>query len=344
LTSAFAAGVKSHVDYDRPTANATTASFLSAGGGVLSGVVFDPNGSGISGAQVSLTNVETNEVLNSYSDGTGTYKFENLPAGTFNLKIKAEGFSDSDVPLLKFRANDTNRIDQTLSIATVQAEVEVTERTITLTMGAGVRALPKHPLVKAALEDNIEAVQLALLEKHDSNVRDNTTQETALEYAVRNGNREMIQLLLWAKADVNLKDSNGQTVLMMLDEDATSEIVWDLLNAGAKINLRDSDGETALMAAAQTNNVDVIKTLLDAGAKVNGSNNEGVTALMFAATEGHVNNARALLLAGAEVNVRDKDGKSALDYAEENGHRTVARLLTSFGAIAFGEKAEDKDK
>jgi ankyrin repeat protein len=213
---------------------------------------------------VSLTNVETKEVFDSYSDGTGTYKFESLPAGTFNLKIKAQGFADGDVPMLTLRANDTNRIDQTLSIASVQAEVEVqaegqlesNERRVIAIAGGAVVRMPTESLVRAAQLDDLETMRLALLEKHDANVRDKLTDDTALELAVRNGNREMIQLLLWAKADVNLKDRNGQTVLMMLGEDVTTEIVWDLLNAGARINQRDNDGETALMAAAQINNVE----------------------------------------------------------------------------------------
>jgi hypothetical protein len=350
LTAAFAAGVKAPVVPGRPSALLSTTGFLSGGGGVLSGVVFDPSGAVVPGAQVSLTNVETKEVFDTYSDGTGTYNFESLPAGTFNLRIKAQGFADSDVPMLTLRANDTNRIDQTLSIASVQAEVEVrvegqlesSERVISVA-GGGVIRMPTELLVRAAQLDDLDSVRMALLEKHDANVRDKLTEDSALELAVRNGNREMIQLLLWAKADVNLKDRNGQTVLMMLGEDVTTEIVWDLLNAGAKINQRDNDGETALMAAAQINNVEVLKTLIDAGAKVSGSNNEGVTALMFAAQDGYVNNARALLLAGAEVNVRDKKGKSALTYAEEENHPAVVRLLKAFGAIAF-EQTGDKEK
>lgn len=341
MASASGPGVE-RAEWQPPTAVAAFATFTSTGGAELTGVVFDPNGAVIQGAHVTLVNVETKDELISFSDGSGTYKFENLPAGTFNLKIQATGFADSDVPFITLRQSDQNRIDQTLSIAAFREEVDVVgERMVT--MGAGVVVLPDNVLVKAAYADDLEAMRQVLLEKPDVNVRDERTGSTALEQAVHNSNREMIQLLLWARADVNLKDSSGQTVLMMMGEQSTSEIVWDLLNAGAKINARDNDGETALMAAAQVNNVDVLKTLLDAGAKVNGSNNEGVTTLMLAAASGLVNNVRALLLAGAEINVRDKKGRTALMHAEKDGNQATVRLLKSFGAVEFPEPNKDQD-
>src|SRR5262249_51061179 len=157
------------------------------------------------------------------------YQLSNIQPGTYNLTVQATGFARSDVPLITLRENDNNRVDQTLSIAEISETVEVVaERSEPL--GGVVVALPTNPLIKAALDDNLEAVKEALL-SIDANLRDQSTESSALEHAVRNGNREMIQLLLWAKADVNARDRNGQTALMMLHEDATADLVWDLLNA-----------------------------------------------------------------------------------------------------------------
>ena len=308
--------------------------FSASGNARVYGFVFDPNGAVVTGASVTLTNGETNEVYYSATSGTGEYRFESLTPGTYTLQISSKGFDTSNVPNLTVRADDNNRIDQTLSIAPIEAEVTVeSERAVVA--GGAVLATPEDPLVKAATEDNLEAVQTTLLSRPDANVRDPATHYTALERAVMNGNREMVQVLLWAKADVNARDAQGETVLMTIGESTTSEIVWDLINAGARINLRDEDGDTALINIAGVNNVEVLKVLLDAGAKVNETNNEGETALMRAAGNGLVHNVRALILAGANVNARDKEGKTALMYAQEDDQTAVVRLLKSHGAIEF---------
>jgi ankyrin repeat protein len=316
-------------------ATSRTSQSLTSGGARLFGYVFDPNGAVITGATVILTNTETNLTYNYYTNGDGQYQFQGLTPGTYQLKVSSKGFDTSDLPGLTIRANDNNRIDQTLSIAPLQAEVTI-EETVTFRGGGAMAvSLPSEPLVKAAMEDNLEELKTILLNHPNVNVRDQATRYTALDRAVLNGNREMVQVLLWAKANVNGRTGNGETPLMMIGDDTTSEIVWDLINNGAKVNLRDDEGDTALISTAEVENVEALKVLLDAGAKVNETNNEGQTALMIAAESGKLHNVRALILAGADVNARDKDGKSALMYATANDETAVVRLLKAHGAIEF---------
>ena len=336
ISSAVAGATLKQTSLPHDVAFATRVNNYVSGSGKLYGFVFDPNGAVITGASITLTNAETNEVQYSYTSGTGEYRFEGVPPGTYHLKINPQkGFAASDIPNLVIRANDNNRIDQTLSIAPVEAEVTVEAEKLVSLGGAMVVALPSNPLVKAVTEDDLEAVQLALLNTPNVNARDEATNYSALERAISNGNREILQVLLWAKADVNARDNNGQTPLMMIGEDTTSEMIWDLINAGAKINLRDHDGDTALISAAEVDNVEALKVLLDAGAKVNETNNDGQTALIVAAQNNLVHNVRALILAGANVNARDKEGKSALMYALDEDHKAVVRLLKAHGAIEF---------
>ena len=307
-----------------------------SGNGRLYGFVFDPNGAALPGASVSLRNNATNEPFYSMTSGSGEYRFEGLKPGTYHLTVNSRGFDSQNVPNILVRADDNNRIDQTLSIAPIEAEVTIeAPESASVVAGGAMVSLPTDPLVKAAYDDDLAALQTALLSRPDVNLRDKLTQASALEYAVKNGNREIVQALLWAKVDVNARDGEGQTVLMLLSEETTDEIVWDLINAGAKVNLRDEDGDTALISVAEVNNVEALKVLLDAGAKVNGTNNNGETALMLAAGSGLVHNVRALIFAGADVNARDKEGKSALMYAIEDDHKAVIRLLKAHGAIEF---------
>lgn len=309
-----------------------------SGGAKLHGYVFDPNGAVIAGAQVTLTNSEMNLPLFAYTNGEGQYQFHGLKPGTYHLKVVSPGFETSYLANLSVRENDNNRIDQTLSLAPVEVEGSLTQeqiKNLASSGGAVAIALPGDPLVKAAMEDDLEALKTVLLSHPNANVRDKGTQYTALDRAILNGNREMVQVLLWAKADVNLRDGDGETPLMMIGDDTTSEIVWDLINNGAKVNLRDEDGDTALIAVAEVDNVEALKVLLDAGAKVNVTNNDGQTALMVAAENGKMHNVRALILAGADINARDKGGKSALMLAQENNEPAVVRLLKAYGAIEF---------
>jgi len=310
---------------------------VSEGTGSLYGTVFDPNGAAIPGAVVTLINSESHQIVSAISDGEGAYRFSAVAVGIYSLKVAASGFEPNQVSMIKLNANDNNRLDQTLSVASINEVVEITAPSISVS-GAMV-VIPSEPIVKAAFADNIEEVKQALL-KFDANVRDTTTEWTALECAVLNANREMVQLLVSSKADVNARDRSGQTVLMLLGEDVTSDLVWDLLNAGAKVNMRDKDGDTALIEAASVNNTEVLRTLLEGGAKVNVANDDGDTPLMKAAAEGLVNNIRVLIQAGAEINQRDKKGKSALSYAKAGDHRAAVRLLTSFGAMDFEVKEE----
>jgi hypothetical protein len=341
----------------RPNASAMRASNAVAGrtlsvtelssmGGTIAGIVFDQNGAVISGASVTLGTEQSKYAAGTVTSSDGTYKFDGLAAGLYSLKIDAPGFESSEVADINLLDKGELRIDRTLSIAKIEAEVEIRggeAREETVLAGAGVMVLPTLPLVKAAHADDLEAVQ-SLVTRENVNNRDEATDYTALEYAALNGNREMVQLLLSMGADVNAKDKRGQTPLMMLDGDATADLVWDLINAGAKVNLRDKDGDTALTQMADKNNVEVLRTLLEAGAKVDTRNNAGKTALILAASEGLVNNVRVLINAGADINARDNDGKSALAVAIEEGHKPVIRLLRSLGAYEAAPAREEKEK
>jgi ankyrin repeat protein len=327
------AGNASRISAVSPT-NATVRVSTTEDGTVI-GTIFDPNGAVIPNALVAISNADSKLAISTVTNDQGQYKFDGLAAGTYNLKVEAQGFAPSDVPNISVHANDENRIDQTLSIASIQEQVDVIselpQNQQTVVMGAAMLALPTELLVRAAQSDDLEAVKEVLLTKSDADVRDKSTGSTALEMAVRHANREMVQVLLWAKADVNARNNSGQTVLMMLGEKITSDIVWDLINAGAKVNLRDEDGDTALLEAARSNNMEVLKTLLDAGAKVNARNNNSQTALMLAASEGLINNLKTLILAGGDINAHDNEGKTAFLYAKENDQSPIVRLLRSYG-------------
>jgi hypothetical protein len=326
---------------DAPTLNATQLGYSSVS--KIRGTIFDPKGAGIPGATVTLSSPQKGTVIRIFSGGSGEYSFERLEPGSYDLSIAAAGFESRNVPNITVRVDDDTRIDQTLGIAPITAEVTVNAgETVYATAGGGSVVIPVEPVVRAAYRDDLESLQLLLLNTPNVDIRDRNTDYNALECAVMNANREMTQVLIWAKADVNARDREGRTPLMVLGEKATAELVMDLLNAGAKVNVRDNDGDTPLIEAAGVDNLDLLRTLIDAGAKVDAHNNEGKTALMIAASSNLVNSVRALVMAGANINARDKEGKSALRFAMEEGHVATVRLLRSLGAIEFEIVKDEK--
>lgn len=285
-------------------------------GAIISGTITDPMGAVIPGATIRLLSSQGNLVCVVNSNDEGGYRFENLEAGTYSLRIEALGFTASEITSIVLQSDTNQTFNQMLEVAGTVAMVGVMVMIVD----------PAEPLIKAAKEDDLQTVE-ALLTDKNVNKRDQRTGTTALEHAVRNGNQEMIQVLLRTGADVNNRTESQETVLMMFGEEGTSDIVWDLINAGAKVNLKDDEGSTALMEAAMLKNLGVLNALLHAGAKVDARNDEGQTALMLAASNGQLANVRALIRAGADMNAHDKDRKTVLDHAMEDDQEKVVKML-----------------
>ena len=316
-------------------------------GASVLGTVTDQNGAVIPGATVSVSNEEFNLALYASTSLDGRFRIDGLRAGSYKLRIEAPGFAAADESNgIYLSENGEMRIDRSLKVAAIEenSEIEIKRETRFFSGGGMVAYVaPEHPFVRAAQEDDLETLT-GLISGMDVNLRDPRSKTTALEHAVRNANREMVQLLLSSGGKVNLTNASGETVLMMFDADATSDLMWDLINAGAKVNLKDDFGNTALMQAATANNLEALKALLDAGAEINIKNKSGRTALMLAASEGHVNIVRNLVLAGADINVTDEDKMNALAHAAENDHAAVVRLLKSKGAFETVAKVKKEEE
>jgi hypothetical protein len=341
ITSAVAQNSTSFQSGSSSSAGATQPIARLGAGSSIAGTITDQNGAVIPAATVSIWNEELHGALYTSTDFTGQFKIDGLQAGAYKLRVEAPGFAAQDNIALYLQPSDEARVDRALRVATIEETVDIESNEISLGGAMSVVA-PEDPFVRAAQEDDLETLT-TLIAGRDVNLRDSRTNTTALEHAVRNANREMVQLLLGAGATVDLKNSSGETVLMMLDADATSDLMWDLINAGAQVNLKDDAGNTALMAAAVANNLEALKSLIDAGAEVNIKNNEGRTALLLAASEGNVNVVRTLILAGADINATDNDDMNALDCAADNAHGAVVRFLKSKGALETVAKVEKEE-
>ncbi|MBA3765553.1 MAG: ankyrin repeat domain-containing protein [Acidobacteria bacterium] len=300
-------------DSARPVTGPTNA--------ILKGTVMDPYGAVIPGAIMTLVNEKTTQEQTALTDSVGQYQFQNLEAGTYTLKFEMSGFDKSERTGLDLQAGQEQTVDMSAGVSALG-----------VTVGFVAISLPSDPLIAAAAENDLSKVKELIAAGVDANRRDENTQTSALDEAVKNGNRQIVRALLDAGAEINARNSLGQTALMILDEDASEDLVWDLVAAGAKINLRDEDGDTALILAASWSKAEILRALLNAGARVNAKNKEGETALMKAAAEGDLESVKLLIDSGAEINRKNNSGETALKLAEDNKHAEVVQQLEAYSA------------
>jgi len=94
--------------------------------GSISGTVVDPSGAVVSGAQVKAKNVETNIPFTTTSDGSGLFRLNLLPIGTYTVEITAQGFktaSQSGVVVAAGSDRGLGSVHLTVGEATATVEV-----------------------------------------------------------------------------------------------------------------------------------------------------------------------------------------------------------------------------
>lgn len=106
---------------------------LTVGG--IAGTVKDPSGAVIPGAQITITNSDTQVKQTTVSTATGTYVFTSVPVGTYSLKASAKGFKayvdtgiqvhiqntvTADIPLVPGAVSES--VTVTSAVALLQAQ------------------------------------------------------------------------------------------------------------------------------------------------------------------------------------------------------------------------------
>jgi len=82
--------------------------------GNVVGTVIDASGAAVVGAEVEATNVETNVVTRTKTNGTGEYQINNLLPGTYRVSVRAQGFK-SFAQTADVQLNKTGTVNVTLT-------------------------------------------------------------------------------------------------------------------------------------------------------------------------------------------------------------------------------------
>ncbi len=91
----------------------------------LTGQVTDPSGAPVSGAQVTVTNVERGYEAKAATNELGQYTVPSLLEGVYQVKVSAQGFQESKVEGVVLAPRDIRRVDVPLSLTQVTTTVEV---------------------------------------------------------------------------------------------------------------------------------------------------------------------------------------------------------------------------
>jgi len=94
--------------------------------GTISGTVTDSQGALIPSAKVEVQNIDTNLKVSAQSQSNGLYQVPNLPAGTYKVTVRHDGFESKVFTSILVQANRTSTVDAQLTVGQVTTSVEVT--------------------------------------------------------------------------------------------------------------------------------------------------------------------------------------------------------------------------
>ncbi len=93
--------------------------------GSISGLVKDPTGAVVAGAEVVALEIDTGVQHAAKTDSAGFYSFPTLPVGRYHLEIRQTGFKAYRATDLVIDVNTALRVDATLELGAVTQEVSV---------------------------------------------------------------------------------------------------------------------------------------------------------------------------------------------------------------------------
>lgn len=94
--------------------------------GVITGVITDPSGAVVAGAQIAITNQATGLVRTSTSEGNGYYTVPQLPPAIYSASITKQGFATEVQPNIQLQVNGSITLDFKLTVSSMAQVIQVT--------------------------------------------------------------------------------------------------------------------------------------------------------------------------------------------------------------------------
>ena len=303
---------------DRAAVTAQIPSSDSSHTSAIGGVVTDPSGAVIQGAEVVIVGSDGSGE-STVSNAEGRFQFENIRNQAYEVKVEAPGFAQA-----------------TTTVGTLDGEM------VDVSISCSPSALGEVVLVGGALAvtspidelifhygDRYEERQAMLEEARrlNPNAEIDESDEFSAEYfpyIVQMGERDAVKKALSTQF-VDACNEYYETALMLAAHD--SEMVKLLLDHRASVESKSRYGVTPLMYSLRDSSNESLAMMIKAGGDVNVQDEDGVTALMIAAIDGNADAVRMLLKAGADPRAVDSSGATVMGYAEKTDNEDVSKLI-----------------
>jgi len=92
--------------------------------GAINGTVTDPTGAVVAGAMVTATDTATNIAHSMAATGDGQFSFQDLPPGTYSVKVAASGFQTTTISNVTVTAGNVYTVPAQLIVGQQATAVE----------------------------------------------------------------------------------------------------------------------------------------------------------------------------------------------------------------------------
>src|SRR5215467_14913918 len=93
--------------------------------GNVRGVVKDESGALVAGATITILDKKTNNKFTTQGSGTGDFEFKNLPVGSYEVTVSAQGFKTTTLSDVQVQLNQTTDLVGALTVGNVTEQVTV---------------------------------------------------------------------------------------------------------------------------------------------------------------------------------------------------------------------------
>src|SRR5215471_8701765 len=224
--------------------------------GVLEGMVNDPSGAAVPGAEVTVRNPHKGLSTTQRSVTDGLFHFASLPIGAYDLRVSAEGFAAFTVSSIRVDIGRTVRIPVKLDMAAGHNEVNVMGTGATVDLGPTLgNVVSEHETVDLPLNGR-NFTQIGLLQPGVAPMTGGLAEAGGLArknqaYAVNGQRPESNGYLLDGVS--NLDNVNGGFAIRV-PVDAVAEFRILTLNAPAEYG-NTSGGTTSVVTKSGGNNL-----------------------------------------------------------------------------------------
>jgi outer membrane receptor protein involved in Fe transport len=224
--------------------------------GTLLGTVTDSTGAAIPDATVTITQTGTNLTREAKTNGTGEYRAEFLPVGTYNVKVVAAGFKETDQNGLVLAATQQLELSYKLEVGSTEMSVTVTDEQPLVNLANSVlgrqidnREIDNLPLV------NRDAYQLLNLTAGVQNVSNENSIGVPMEHVIINGSSDNMvgQVSYYLDGNINMTGVRA-TGNVIPNPDAIDQFSVQTSNFSAEYG-RTGAGVVSVVTKSGTNQV-----------------------------------------------------------------------------------------